>query len=107
MRFFHCSCSLGPTICGTAYGEGSAPSHQSWNRRDVRSTAYPQQWASSLSTSLDQFYLQTVLPSLDGLSLRQTQKLQELGVPGLGGHGEEQVKRVKRLMDVIQTGMEE
>jgi hypothetical protein len=73
---------------------------------NARGSAHAQQWANTLATSLDQFYLETVLPSLDGLALRQTQRLQELGVPGLGGHGEEQVKRVKRLMDVIQAGMD-
>lgn len=74
--------------------------------RQKLNPAHTQEWAKTLSSSLSAFYLQTVLPSLDGLSLRQTQKLQELGVPGLGGHGEERDRRVKQLMEVLQAGLE-
>lgn len=50
-----------------------------------------------------------VLPSLDGLEARQTARLAELGVPGLGRPGQEKGEdaktrqvRVKRIMGVLE-----
>ncbi|TYJ53977.1 hypothetical protein B9479_005383 [Cryptococcus floricola] len=69
------------------------------------------QWSRSLSTALSTFYTQQCIPSIDGLALRQRQRLQELGVPGLGredGVVDEKVKqRIKRIMEVLEGGLED
>jgi len=48
------------------------------------------------------------LTSIDGLAVRQRQRLRELGVPGLGGGDvEKNLERVRRVMDLLEAGMEE
>ncbi|EIW68457.1 hypothetical protein TREMEDRAFT_69381 [Tremella mesenterica DSM 1558] len=67
------------------------------------------EWTLQLQNSLQQFYLHTCLPAMDGLSNRQRQRLKDLGVPGLGD-GEwdrKSSERVKRIMDVLEGGMED
>jgi hypothetical protein len=64
-------------------------------------------WNKELQQALSEFYLSTVLPSLDGIAQKHTLRLEELGVPGLGGEGEERTKRVKQIMAVLQACMEE
>ncbi len=45
---------------------------------------------------------------MDGLADRQCQRLGQLGVPGLGGGDDvKSVERVRRVMDVLEAGMEE
>jgi len=45
---------------------------------------------------------------MDGLALRQRTRLRELGVPGLGeGDDEKSLERVRRIMDLLEAGMEE
>ena len=68
-----------------------------------------QQFADMLASDLSEFYLNTCLPSVDGLALRQREKLQELGVPGLGGDmkDEKARERVKRIMDLLEAAMDE
>ncbi|WVQ72058.1 hypothetical protein IAR50_001602 [Cryptococcus sp. DSM 104548] len=69
------------------------------------------QWSKSLATALQTFYTQQCVPSIDGLALRQRQRLRELGVPGLGredGVMDEKAKqRVKRIMEVLEGGLDE
>ncbi|WWC63489.1 uncharacterized protein I303_106092 [Kwoniella dejecticola CBS 10117] len=64
-------------------------------------------WAKSLSTLLDTFYLEQCLPAIDGLATKQRQRLVELGVPGLGNDGEKGKDRVKRIMELLEAGLEE
>ncbi|WWC90541.1 uncharacterized protein L201_005477 [Kwoniella dendrophila CBS 6074] len=64
-------------------------------------------WAKSLSASLSNFYLQQCLPNIDGLATRQRQRLIELGVPGLGDDGDKGRDRVKRIMELLEAGLEE
>jgi len=66
------------------------------------------QWSQNLRKSLQDFYRENCLPAFDGLALRQKEKLQELGVPGLGGKMEDEKARdrVRRIMDVLEGSME-
>jgi hypothetical protein len=66
--------------------------------------------AETLRLDLRDFYLKTVLPSIDDMASRHRIRLEELGVPGLGGEGvldDKEQMRVKRIMDVIEAAMEE
>nr|XP_031863975.1 uncharacterized protein CI109_000619 [Kwoniella shandongensis]KAA5531047.1 hypothetical protein CI109_000619 [Kwoniella shandongensis] len=66
------------------------------------------QWAATLTTNLQTFYLQQCLPALDGLALRQRQRLVELGVPGLDEEdGLKGRDRRKRIIDILEAGLEE
>lgn len=58
---------------------------------------------------MDDFYRQNCLPAIDGLAIRHKQRLQELGVPGLGGDmADPKVRdRVRRIMDVLEASLEE
>ncbi|WWD02205.1 hypothetical protein V865_000243 [Kwoniella europaea PYCC6329] len=64
-------------------------------------------WAKSLSSNLDSFYLQQCLPVIDGLASKHKQRLVELGVPGLGDDGEKSKERIKRIMELLEAGLEE
>ncbi|OCF57624.1 hypothetical protein L486_05084 [Kwoniella mangroviensis CBS 10435] len=64
-------------------------------------------WAKSLSANLDTFYLQQCLPVIDGLASKHKQRLMELGVPGLGDGGEKIKERIKRIMELLEAGLEE
>ncbi|ORX38359.1 hypothetical protein BD324DRAFT_351323 [Kockovaella imperatae] len=66
------------------------------------------QFADMLASDLAEFYLQSCLPQIDGLALRQREKLQELGVPGLGGDMKDDkvCERIKRIMDLLEDAME-
>jgi len=67
-------------------------------------------WAKQLASDLATFHKQSCLPQLDGLALRQRQRLEDLGVPGLGGGAvldEKGRERVVRIMDVLEAGLEE
>jgi len=69
--------------------------------------------AEMLRLDLQEFYLKTCLPSIDSLASRHKAKLEELGVPGLGGGEDGKVLdekgkvRIRRIMDVIEASMEE
>ncbi|KAE8541963.1 hypothetical protein D1P53_002137 [Cryptococcus gattii VGV] len=71
------------------------------------------QWNRTLANNLDTFYRQQCLPAIDGLAVRQRQRLKELGVPGLGGDegsgvSDEKVRqRIKRILEVLEAGLEE
>lgn len=58
---------------------------------------------------MTEFYKRTCLPAIDGLAQRHTQRLEELGVPGLGGDtGDPKVReRVRRIMDVLEGSLDE
>lgn len=65
--------------------------------------------AQKLRKDLQGFYAASCLPSMDGLSSRHRARLKELGVPGLGdeGAGDDACKeRQRRIMDVLQAGLE-
>ncbi|WWC71390.1 uncharacterized protein I206_105345 [Kwoniella pini CBS 10737] len=64
-------------------------------------------WARTLSSTLSTFYLQQCLQATDGLASKQRQILIELGVPGLGDDGEKGKDRVKRIMELLEAGLEE
>ncbi|WWC93405.1 hypothetical protein V866_000239 [Kwoniella sp. B9012] len=64
-------------------------------------------WAKSLSADLDAFYLQQCLPVIDGLASKHKQRLVEFGVPGLGDGGEKSKERIKRIMELLEAGLEE
>ncbi|WVW85424.1 hypothetical protein I302_107462 [Kwoniella bestiolae CBS 10118] len=64
-------------------------------------------WAKSLSSTLDTFYLQQCLPAIDGLASKHKQRLIELGVPGLEDGGEKSKERIKRIMELLEAGLEE
>ncbi|OXG19153.1 hypothetical protein C367_04597 [Cryptococcus neoformans Ze90-1] len=71
------------------------------------------QWNRTLANNLDAFYRQQCLPAIDGLAVRQRQRLKDLGVPGLGEDGgssvsDEKVRqRIKRILEVLEAGLEE
>ncbi|EAL19459.1 hypothetical protein CNBG4060 [Cryptococcus deneoformans B-3501A] len=71
------------------------------------------QWNKTLANNLDAFYRQQCLPAIDGLAVRQRQRLKDLGVPGLGEDGgsgvsDEKVRqRIKRILEVLEAGLEE
>ncbi|WVO14506.1 hypothetical protein L204_102141 [Cryptococcus depauperatus] len=86
--------------------------------RQPITTEKTQKWAKSLSTSLTTFHTQQCLPALDGLAVRHRQRLKELGVPGLGGDDERKGaeagikdgkarQRIKRIIEVLEGGLEE
>ncbi|WRT68585.1 uncharacterized protein IL334_005563 [Kwoniella shivajii] len=64
-------------------------------------------WAKSLTSALDTFHLEQCLPAIDGLALRQKQRLIQLGVPGLNEDGEKANERIKRIMELLEAGLEE
>ncbi|KAK8854631.1 hypothetical protein IAR55_003370 [Kwoniella newhampshirensis] len=65
-------------------------------------------WAATLTTDLEAFYLQQCLPALDGLAVRQRQRLVDLGVPGLGEEdGAKGRDRRRRIIDILEAGLEE
>ncbi|WVR09454.1 hypothetical protein IAU60_006521 [Kwoniella sp. DSM 27419] len=66
-------------------------------------------WAASLATAMTEFNAQQCLPAIDGLALRQRQRLVELGVPGLGSEheGDKGKERVKRIIELLEAGLEE
>lgn len=69
-----------------------------------------QEWSRALRDKSQTFYTENCLPAIDGLALRQRERLQQLGVPGLGGKWQEDEKareRVKRIMDVLEGSMDE
>jgi hypothetical protein len=59
--------------------------------------------------NLQEFYRQNCLPSIDGLAARHRERLQVLGVSGLGGDmGDSRTReRVRKIMDVIEGGLDE
>ncbi|KAI9637616.1 uncharacterized protein MKK02DRAFT_43542 [Dioszegia hungarica] len=67
------------------------------------------QWDTTLDLSLRDFQRQTCLPFLDALSVRQRERLKELGVPGLGGDPADEgtIGRWRRIMGMLQAGLEE
>ncbi|RSH82281.1 hypothetical protein EHS25_005991 [Saitozyma podzolica] len=67
------------------------------------------EWSQKLSGDLSTFHRQSCLPAIDGLAQRQRERLEALGVPGLAGEaGDPKARdRVRRIMDVLQAGMEE
>jgi hypothetical protein len=68
-----------------------------------------QEWDKQLALNLTEFHRNTCLPSIDGLAARHRARLLEMGVPGLGGDmGDKAVReRVRRIMDVLEAGLEE
>lgn len=68
-----------------------------------------QEWDKKLESNLQDFYRNTCLPSIDGQAARHREKLEGMGVPGLGGdYGDKGVReRVRRIMDVLEAGLEE
>ena len=66
-----------------------------------------QQWAVTLASSLKDFHRQTCLPAIDGLIARQKDRLEVLGVPGLDEEDEKGRERVRRIMGVLEAGLEE
>ena len=75
----------------------------------TRELADEQEWDRKLESTLQEFYRNTCLPSIDGLAARHRMKLEEMGVPGLGGDmGDKGTReRVRRIMDVLEGGLEE
>ena len=79
----------------------------------VRASAGPtltgQEWSVQLDDAMQDFYRTHCLPSIDGLAVRQQQKLKDLGVLGLGTgtHDQKSKERVKRVMDVLEAGLED
>ncbi|ORY35698.1 hypothetical protein BCR39DRAFT_28368 [Naematelia encephala] len=70
----------------------------------------PAEWTRALKVLLAEMHRDRVLPSFDGLALRHRQRLEELGVPGLGGGAqldEKARERVKRIMDVLEASLED
>jgi hypothetical protein len=74
-----------------------------------RGLADKKEWDRKLESTLQEFYRNTCLPSIDGLAARHRVKLEEMGVPGLGGDfGDKGTReRVRRIMDVLEGGLEE
>ena len=74
-----------------------------------RGLADKKEWDRKLESTLQEFYRNTCLPSIDGLAARHRMKLEEMGVPGLGGDmGDKGTReRVRRIMDVLEGGLEE
>jgi hypothetical protein len=68
-----------------------------------------QEWDRKLESTLQEFYRNTCLSSIDGLAARHQMKLEEMGVPGLGGYmGDKATReRVRRIMDVLEGALEE
>lgn len=58
---------------------------------------------------MDGYYKQTCLPAIDGLAQRHKDRLEQLGVPGLGGEmGDPKAReRVRRIMDVLEGSLDE
>lgn len=100
------------TIIRAKIARRATPAH-----REVVSRLHPmtgpsfmqvQAWAAKLASDLDDFYRQTCLVAMDGLSSRHQRRLQELGVPGLGsGDDQKSLERMRRIMDVLEAGTEE
>ncbi|GMK53743.1 hypothetical protein CspeluHIS016_0103290 [Cutaneotrichosporon spelunceum] len=64
------------------------------------------QWERGLKAALKDLFVRQVLPSLDGLEVRQAARLAQLGVPGLGGKGEARKVRVRRIMGVLEGALD-
>ncbi|BEI83184.1 hypothetical protein CcaverHIS002_0310520 [Cutaneotrichosporon cavernicola] len=64
------------------------------------------QWERELKALLHDLFVRHVLPSLDGLEARQTARLVELGVPGLGGKADARRVRVRRIMGVLEGALD-
>ncbi|WVQ95128.1 hypothetical protein IAU59_002222 [Kwoniella sp. CBS 9459] len=70
-------------------------------------------WAKSLAASLNTFYLEQCLPTIDSLGTKHKQRLIELGVPGLGSVEDvsnvdpKAQERIRRVMELLEAGSED